>query len=63
MTLPAILKKHYGDDAEVEVRKFEHTGIRHEQDHILRMCTHPKSTTCWNLARLTPQMLTPPTPR
>eukprot|EP00975_Prorocentrum_lima_P013006 2760903-Prorocentrum_lima.AAC.1 len=27
-----ILKKHYGDDANIETRKFEHTRIQHGQD-------------------------------
>eukprot|EP00975_Prorocentrum_lima_P050464 10570162-Prorocentrum_lima.AAC.1 len=32
--LLTTLKKHYGDDAKVETRNFEHTGIKHEQDPL-----------------------------
>eukprot|EP00975_Prorocentrum_lima_P012439 2637754-Prorocentrum_lima.AAC.1 len=36
-----ILKKHYGDDAKVETRKFGHIGIQREPDpHIGSVYMH-----------------------
>eukprot|EP00975_Prorocentrum_lima_P033188 6964691-Prorocentrum_lima.AAC.1 len=39
--LLTTLKKHYGEDAQVETHTFEHTGITHEQDpHTGHVYTH-----------------------